>query len=352
MSTTQLGPPRESSRPEQPVRSATPPGLVRLMGVEWMRLRSRRAFWALALLAFVGIGLSLGSLARDAQPPSAAEVAAAEEQVAADIAEPSLQEELQRCRDAEAAGDESIYGPGFDCDDMLPRAEWYYFQEFVELVPTLGEVLVQMALTFGLASLLAGATFAGADWSAGTISTQLLFEPRRGRLFTAKAAVVGLAFAAAAAVAAGGVALVVYLVASAWGSTEGSTAARGDLVLAALRAVLAVGAGGAVGVALGLALRRSVAVVGIVFAYLFLGEGLMRGLLREAEPWLASSRLLAWLQRGGLDLERYPDSCGSFGPCEPIITHISTTAGGVYLAVGAAALVLGSYAVFRRRDVG
>lgn len=351
MSTTQLVPPRESSRPEQLAQSAAPPGLLRLMGVEWMRLRSRRAFWGLLLLAFLGIGLSLGTLARNAQPPSAAEIAAAEELVAAEIAQPYFQEELQRCEDATAAGDESIYGPGFDCDDLLPRAEWYYSQQFVELVPTLGDVLVQMALTFGLAGLLVGATFAGADWSAGTIGTQLLFEPRRGRLFAAKAAVVGLALAAAAAVAAGGVALVVYLVASAWGSTEGATAARGDLVLAALRAVLAVGAGGAVGVALGLALRRSVAVVGIVFAYLFLGEGLVRGGSPDAEPWLVSSRLTAWLQRGGLDLERYPDSC-NFGPCEPVITHISTTAGGVYLAVGAVALVLGSYAVFRRRDVG
>lgn len=351
MSTAGRAPVAEPRPLSMPSSGASPPGLVRLMGVEWLRLRSRRAFWALVLLAFLGIGVSLGSLARDAQPPSAGEIAAAEEQVAAQIADPYFQEELQRCQDAEATGDESLYGPGFDCDDLLPRAEWYYFQEFVELIPTLGDMLVQMALTFGLAGLLVGATFAGADWSAGTISTQLLFEPRRGRLFAAKAAAVGLALATAAAVAAGGVALVVYFVASAWGSTAGASAARGDLVLAALRAVAAVGVGAAVGVALGLALRRSVAVLGIVFAYLFLGEGLLRGVSREAEPWLASARLTAWLQRGGLDLERYPDSC-NFGPCEPVLTHISIAAGGTYLAVGAALALVASYVLFRRRDVG
>jgi len=43
------------------------------------------------------------------------------------------------------------------------------------------------------ALLLAGTTFAGHDWSTGSIVNQLIFEPRRRRMWLAKAVVVFLA---------------------------------------------------------------------------------------------------------------------------------------------------------------
>ena len=40
--------------------------------------------------------------------------------------------------------------------------------------------------------LLLGTTFAGHDWNTGSMSNQLLFEPRRERVWLAKALAVGM----------------------------------------------------------------------------------------------------------------------------------------------------------------
>jgi len=321
------------------------------MGVEWMRLRSRRAFWALTLLALLGIALSLGSLARNAQPPSAGELASVEAMIEREMSQPYVQEQLDECRQSQAAGDDAMYGPGFDCNELLPQAEWYLSQDVVDFVPRVDGVLLQTVTPLGLAAMLLGATFAGADWSAGTIGTQLLFESRRGRQFAAKTLVVGGVMAAIAAAAVTLALLSLFGIASQWGSAEGASQAGGDVALAGLRVAATVAVAGALGVALGLALRRSIAVLGLVLAYLFVGEGLLRGVSSDAELWLGSTRITAWLQ-GGLDLFRYPESC-SFGPCEePIATHLGAAPSGAYLAAVALVLTAVSYAVFQRRDVG
>ena len=38
--------------------------------------------------------------------------------------------------------------------------------------------------------IIVGTTFAGADWSSGSMSNQLLFEPRRPKVWLAKGAAV------------------------------------------------------------------------------------------------------------------------------------------------------------------
>jgi len=327
------------------------PGLGRLLAVEWLRLRSRRAFPVLTLLGFLGVGLSLAALGSDARPPSAQELAAAEELAEQQAQEPFVQDEIERCEEAVAAGDDSQFGPGFDCGELVPRAEWFVFYDHIDFAERAVDALVQPATVFGLVALLLGATFSGADWSAGTIGTQLLYEPRRGRLFAAKTVVVALALMLAAAVAVALVAAVLYAIAAAWGSTDGAAAVLGDLVVAGLRALVVVGAAGAIGVAIALAFRRSIVVLGLVMAYLFVGEGLLRGAWSGAEPWLASSRLSAWL-RGGHEVVQFPESCGFAKDCQPITTSLSTADGGIYLAAVTLVLLAVSYVVFRRRDVG
>ena len=54
-----------------------------------------------------------------------------------------------------------------------------------------GGAIAAMALMVMLL-LLAGTTFAGHDWNTGSMSNQLLFEPRRERVWAAKALAVGL----------------------------------------------------------------------------------------------------------------------------------------------------------------
>ena len=74
--------------------------------------------------------------------------------------------------------------------------------------PGLGVVTILMGLL-----MLVGTTFAGADWNSGSMSNQLLFEPRRARVWLAKGgAVLALALTTSAVLLAafwGGIALLV-----------------------------------------------------------------------------------------------------------------------------------------------
>ena len=45
-------------------------------------------------------------------------------------------------------------------------------------------------IVLAILMMLAGTTFAGHDWASGSVSNQLLFEPRRPLVWAAKAAVV------------------------------------------------------------------------------------------------------------------------------------------------------------------
>ncbi len=68
----------------------------------------------------------------------------------------------------------------------------------VDLWPTSGEdpILLVPAIFLAAGALLAGASVVGAEWRAGSISTLLTWEPRRGRVAVAKVATAALAAAA------------------------------------------------------------------------------------------------------------------------------------------------------------
>ena len=71
-----------------------------------------------------------------------------------------------------------MYAP--NRDDYLPREE-------LDLRGTLkGNGMGVAILVIGLL-IIAGSTFAGADWSSGSIRNQVLFEPRRSRSMRGRA---------------------------------------------------------------------------------------------------------------------------------------------------------------------
>ena len=75
-------------------------------------------------------------------------------------------------------------------EPMGPQVEWYVSPRAAagrRGVPEsgLGVITILMGLL-----MLVGTTFAGADWNSGSMSNQLLFEPRRARVWLAKAAAV------------------------------------------------------------------------------------------------------------------------------------------------------------------
>ena len=74
---------------------------------------------------------------------------------------------------------------------MLPQLEWYLSRQSLDLESELTEgSLIAVAVILTMLLLLLGTTFVGHDWNSGSMSNQLLFEPRRTRVWAAKGAVV------------------------------------------------------------------------------------------------------------------------------------------------------------------
>jgi hypothetical protein len=126
--------------------------------------------------------------------------------------------------------------------------------------------------------LLAGTTFAGHDWNTGSMSNQLLFEPRRTRVWLAKALAVGLV--------SGCLALAVLV--AFWTGLYGVASVR-DLPIqdhalsaaykqAVLGAAFAAGAG-LFGYALTMLLRSTVGTLGFLFAVGFFCVVVVAGVL-------------------------------------------------------------------------
>jgi len=143
---------------------------MRLLRVELARLRSRRAYWLLVVLALGGVLLAVGATVNDARPPTAGEVAEAQRLVDQELNQPYIQEELERCEESQADGETELYPPDFDCNDILPRLEYYLFYEEPNFVDDLQELIPPVALMLALAGALVGATFVGAEWAAGTMA--------------------------------------------------------------------------------------------------------------------------------------------------------------------------------------
>ena len=177
---------------------------MRLVLVELARLRSRRAVVLLVLLAALLGAMLAGTAAWDTRPVPDRAVERAQVQAAALAGDPKVQEDLSDCE----SNPEDYFGPDADpavCERfLLPRTEDFLPRQPLDLDAVLeGRGLALTTLVTALL-IIAAATFAGADWSTGSIGNQLLFRPRRGRVWLAKAAAVLLGALGAATVVLGG----------------------------------------------------------------------------------------------------------------------------------------------------
>jgi len=161
----------------------------------------------------------------------------------------------------------------------VPNPRWQY----VDLQP----VLLGSSPLLLILCLLLGATFVGAEWQKGTITTTLTWEPRRVRLIATKfaaLAIVGLAFVVVMHLF---LAVVMGVVAVLAGSTEGVNAAWARETAAFTVRVAAVGSLTAVmGCAIATVGRNTTAALGVAFVYFAVLEGLIRGFRPQWQPWL------------------------------------------------------------------
>ena len=304
-----------------------------LVLAELRRLLARRAVALLLVAGLVLAALVTAAVAWDGRPVSGSERALGEEQ---------YQQELAACEE-----NPRRYGGGrgFECADAVMPPEAYSYRQVLSTEAVLDGLLPSLTTLLGLVALIIGTTFVGAEWVSGSMSNLLLFEPRRGRVWLAKVvvvAVVGTAFATLVLglAIAGSLAAAISWSDASWGSTRSWYAAY-----SILRGIIVVVAIAVVGVAITLALRSTIATVGLAFGYAMVGEAMLRAINREAvEPWLLSSHMVAFLNG---ELKLYGDSFARRP--EVTVLHLQTSA--LYLGALMLVLLVVSWLTFRRRDI-
>jgi hypothetical protein len=193
------------------------------------------------------------------------------------------------------------------------------------------------AVALALGGLIGGASVAGAEWKAGTITTVLTWEPRRARLHAARSA--------SATLLAFGIAIVLQMIflaaflpaVLAHGTTDGVDGQWWLTIIAAMMRIAAITACSAlVGTALA-TIGRSTAFA-IVFAWLWLAvaEGIVRGLKPNWARGLLGDSATTVLNWAPPDTEH-----SAFG------TWPATAIAAVYIGV----VVMVGAVSFSRRDV-
>lgn len=169
-------------------------------------------------------------------------------------------------------------------------------------------ILMIGAIPLLIGGLFGAASVAGAEWRAGTVTTVLTWEPRRVRLHAARTA---SAFMLATVIAFVLEALFLGATLPAV-LTHGSTAGVDGgwwlpLLGAMSRIALLTGGAAVLGVSLATLGRGTTFALGAVFAWMAVGENLVRGLKPALQDLLVGDNLaivLTWAQLDGADFSR------------------------------------------------
>lgn len=301
-----------------------------LLRAELRRLTSRRLFRILGLV-FLGILLlvqlvgAVRSREANAEERLQMEVALAECRSQPQQVQPDGEVLTANCD--EIAG---FYDPRYRASEQLPEA--------------VGAVAVGGMLM----AFVMGASFAGAEWAAGTMQALLFWEPRRGRVVAAKALALAGGMAAFVVVMhAIGIGTTL-LVGSTRGTTEGLTSGIVQSeVLTALRGLVAATFTGLLGFAVAGLARVTGAALGAAFVYFAIVEQVIGGLRPGWIRYLVAPNVAAVLTND-LDVPAGRPSENDFS--DPVIT-LTAGRGTLTLAVYLAIALGAFYAVFSRRDV-
>lgn len=323
---------------------------MRLLRVELTRFFSRRAVALLLLAAAALTAVITITTVWNTRPVSAGDKASAQAQVQQQLDDPGFQRELRSCRD----DPEQYFGPDAqvsDCDrNLMPRPEYYLNRSELSLDEERRSNGTALVVIIAALMIIVGTTYAGSDWATGSISNQLLFEPRRVRLWAAKGFAALLGCTAAAAVL-----LVVfwgtlYVVAGARDIATTSDVDEGIRWLSA-RGVALAGLGGLGGYALTMLLRHTVATLALLFVYAAGGEAFLAVAPVDHSPRLSlTNNLFAWIRDGVRVFDESVVCLPSQGVCDQRIT-ISLLHGATYLGVLLLLTLVISAFAFRRRDV-
>jgi hypothetical protein len=322
---------------------------MRLLAVELNRFRSRRTIGFLVLAAVLVAVVLVGATAWNSRPLTEADRTDAAAQADLEGQRSELQAEVRACR-ADPTG---YLGPDATADDcasaLIPAASSYYPRHALDLSSRLKNEGIGLALIVVGLIVVAGSTFAGADWSSGSMTNQLVFEPRRTRVWLAKAAAVTIGSGLVAVVVLSGFWLALGAVAEARGISVPSSDVS-EVVWHVMRAV-ALSMGAALGAfALTMLFRHTVATLALLFVYSVGGEIAVNVLPFEgAGRWSVGNNAFGWLATH----HHYFDATITCTPGErcssmQVMTHLEA---GVFLGVLVLISVVLSIVWSQRRDV-
>jgi hypothetical protein len=205
-------------------------------------------------------------------------------------------------------------------------------------VPGSGDGILSIAaLALTLGGLVGGASVVGAEWKAGTVTTVLTWEPRRGRLHSART---GSAALLAFVIACGLQALFLASFLPAvlvHGTTSGTGASWWlDLAAAIVRIAAITACSAVVGTALASIGRSTAFAIVVAWIWLAVGEGILRGLKPGWSRLLLGDSVTTVLTWSPPDVEH-----AVFGPVTALLVSMS------YVVV----LVAAGTVSFSRRDV-
>ncbi|MBA3727894.1 MAG: hypothetical protein H0W94_01570 [Actinobacteria bacterium] len=259
-----------------------------LLGVEFRRYLARRTMRVSILGAVAAIavaGLITFVVSQRPTPEAAAEARAERQEVFDACVQGELgidPEDLPPDQTIEEVCGQVVSGPGLSQPQFA--------------LSSLPAVFVGTSVPLLLLAWVLAASFIGAEWHAGTVATQLTWEPRRLRVFLAKA-LVAIVLAAVLTVVLQALLGAALVPAAAFrGSTEGLDEAwlregLGVLLRGAVIAAIAA----AFGYSIASVARNTAASMGLGFGYLIIFEQLVAGLRPGWQPWLLVPNIAVFL---------------------------------------------------------
>ncbi len=323
---------------------------MRQLRVELSRYFSRRAIVLLLVAAGLLTVLVTGTTVSDTRPVSAREQAAARAQVQEQLDSPQFERDLASCEQ----NPEQFFGPGAgkgDCEAQLtPTPQQFLSREPLSLDRQRESGGLALVVILAALMIIAGTTFAGGDWATGSMSNQLIFQPRRLRVWTAKAVGVTLASATVSAVLLAVFWVTLLLVAQSRGIQTPVSVQR-EVVWMVARGVTLAALVGLGGYALTMLLRSTVGTLALLFAYAAGGEALLAlSPVPRSGMWSLTNNVFAWI-RDGVRVFDGTVVCSTREPlCDQTYT-VSLAHGSVYLGTLLVATLVVSTLAFRRRDV-
>ena len=314
--------------------------MIDLFRSEFLRARSRRILPMMLVGGVLLIVVAMVIAGANSQKPTAAQIAAAQA---------FSQKQFNQCMRGQYLGRGQQLPPGYTslqgyCATVTaPSTDTgLQFRDAALLLEHTSTFVVLLGVALA-------ASLGGADWSAGTMTTLLTWEPRRVRVLLVRALVVALVVAFVTlllqAILFGSFSLAVALRGTSLGAPSGLL---GTAALTGLRvSTVAVGFG-LVALAIATIGRSTVAALGVLFGYLVLVEGVIAGLRPSIQD-----RLL--VRAGGVIVSQTPiyDENArvtvSFGHSLPVLLGI--TEAWVVAAVYVVVLMILALLVFRTRDV-